>query len=65
MPKRGERAGALRTDGRTAERGEQAACDRWSFVCFGLVMMASAAMFAQLEPTHRIPESAVQKADLA
>ena len=36
---------------------------RWTFVCVGLVTMASAAIFAQLEPTNRIPESTVQKAD--
>jgi hypothetical protein len=35
---------------------------RGSFVCVGLVTMASAAIFAQLEPTNRIPESTVKEA---
>jgi EmrB/QacA subfamily drug resistance transporter len=35
---------------------------RWSFLCVGLITMASAAIFAQLEPTHRIPESTVTQA---
>jgi EmrB/QacA subfamily drug resistance transporter len=38
---------------------------RWSFVCVGLVTMTSAAIFAQLEPTHVIPRSRVQEADSA
>ena len=38
---------------------------RWSFVCVGLVTMTSAAIFAQLEPTHIIPQAAVQEADPA
>ena len=38
---------------------------RWSFVCVGLVTMTSAAIFAQLEPTHSIPPAAVQEADPA
>ena len=38
---------------------------RWSFVCVGLVTMTSAAIFAQLEPTHSIPQSTVQEADSA
>jgi EmrB/QacA subfamily drug resistance transporter len=43
-------------------RGHALAAFRWSFVCVGLVTMASAAIFAQLEPTHHIPESKVQEA---
>ena len=35
---------------------------RGSFVCVGLVTMASAAIFAQLEPTNRIPEATVKEA---
>jgi len=38
---------------------------RWSFVSVGLVTMTSAAIFAQLEPTHSIPQSTVQQADPA
>ncbi|HEX2341115.1 MAG TPA: multidrug transporter subunit MdtD [Vicinamibacterales bacterium] len=38
---------------------------RWTFVCVGLVTMASAAIFAQLEPTHHIPHATVQEADPA
>lgn len=38
---------------------------RWTFVCVGLVTMASAAIFAELEPTHDIPPAAVQEADSA
>ena len=38
---------------------------RWSFVCVGLVTMTSAAIFAQLEPTHSIPQAAVQEAESA
>jgi EmrB/QacA subfamily drug resistance transporter len=38
---------------------------RWSFVCVGLVTMTSAAIFAQLEPTHIIPQSAVREAESA
>ena len=36
---------------------------RWSFVCVGLVTMTSAAIFAQLEPTHSLPQATVQEAD--
>lgn len=36
---------------------------RWTFVCVGLITMASAAIFAQLEPTRRIPPSSVKRAD--
>jgi EmrB/QacA subfamily drug resistance transporter len=42
-------------------RGDALAAFRWSFVCVGLVTMASAAIFAQLEPTHHIPEGKVQE----
>ena len=38
---------------------------RWTFVCVGLVTMASATIFAQLEPTHRIPETTVREVDPA
>ena len=38
---------------------------RWTFVCVGLITMASAAIFAQLPPTHRIPPSSVKRADPA
>jgi EmrB/QacA subfamily drug resistance transporter len=36
---------------------------RWSFICVGLVTLTSAAIFAQLEPTHRLPAETVQEAD--
>jgi EmrB/QacA subfamily drug resistance transporter len=36
---------------------------RWSFICVGLVTLTSAAIFAQLEPTHRLPSETVQEAD--
>ena len=36
---------------------------RWSFICVGLVTMTSAAIFAQLEPTHSLPQGTVQEAD--
>jgi EmrB/QacA subfamily drug resistance transporter len=42
-------------------RGDALAAFRWSFVCVGLVTMASAAIFAQLESTHHIPEAKVQE----
>jgi EmrB/QacA subfamily drug resistance transporter len=45
--------------------GETLGTFRWSFVCVGLVTMASAAIFAQLEPTHRIPEEKVQEVEPA
>ena len=38
---------------------------KWSFVCVGLVTLTSAAIFAQLEPTHVIPQARVQEADSA
>jgi EmrB/QacA subfamily drug resistance transporter len=38
---------------------------RWSFVCIGIVTLTSAAIFAQLEPTHVIPPAMVQEADSA
>jgi hypothetical protein len=36
---------------------------RWSFVCVGLVTITSAAIFAQLEPTHSLPQTTVQEAE--
>ena len=36
---------------------------RWSFVCVGLVTMTSAAIFAQLESTHSLPQTTVQEAE--
>jgi hypothetical protein len=36
---------------------------RWSFVCVGLVTITSAAIFAQLEPTHSLAQTTVQEAD--
>jgi hypothetical protein len=36
---------------------------RWSFVCVGLVTITSAAIFAQLEPTHRLAPTTVQEAE--
>lgn len=51
--------------GATYDQGNTLSAFRWSFVCVGLVTMASAAIFAQLEPTRTIPESAVQEADPA
>jgi len=44
-----------------AEGGSAMGAFRWSFVCAGLVTMASAAIFAQIEPTHRIPEATVRE----
>lgn len=38
---------------------------RWTFVCVGLVTTASAAIFAQLERTHEIPEATVREVDPA
>ena len=32
---------------------------RWTFVCIGALTLASAAIFAQLGPTHRIPDKVV------
>jgi MFS family permease len=46
-------------------RADALAAFRWSFVCVGLVTMASAALFAQLESTHHIPEAKVQEAEPA
>jgi EmrB/QacA subfamily drug resistance transporter len=54
--------GAFGGTGINPGRGDALAAFRWSFVCVGLVTMASAAIFAQLEPTHHIPESKVQEA---
>ena len=36
---------------------------RWSFVCMGLVTMTSAAIFAQLEPTHSLPQTTVEEVE--
>ena len=36
---------------------------RWTFVCIGGLTLASAAIFAQLGPTHRIPKPVVDAAD--
>jgi len=36
---------------------------RWSFVCVGLVTITSAAIFAQLEPTHRLAPTTGQEAE--
>jgi hypothetical protein len=36
---------------------------RWSFISVGLVTMTSVAIFAQLEPTHSLPQGTVQEAD--
>jgi EmrB/QacA subfamily drug resistance transporter len=36
---------------------------RWSFACVGLVTMTSAAIFAQLEPTHSLPQTTVEEAE--
>ena len=38
---------------------------RWTFVCVGLVTIASAAIFAQLEPTFHLPSTTVREADSA
>jgi len=48
-----------------AERLGALTAFRWSFVCVGLVTLTSAAIFAQLEPTHVLPQSTVQEADPA
>lgn len=44
-------------------QGQALSAFRWTFVCVGLITMASAAIFAQLQPTHRIPPSSVKRAD--
>jgi EmrB/QacA subfamily drug resistance transporter len=36
---------------------------RWSFICVGFVTITSAAIFAQLEPTHHLPRTTVQEAE--
>src|SRR5690606_28134370 len=47
-------------------RGEPVlAAFRWTFVCIGMVTAASAAIFAQIEPTRRMPEQVVGSADQA
>jgi EmrB/QacA subfamily drug resistance transporter len=36
---------------------------RWTFVCVGAVTITSAAIFAQLEPTHRLPQATVREVE--
>ena len=36
---------------------------RWTFVCVGAVTITSAAIFAQLEPTHRLAHATVREAE--
>jgi EmrB/QacA subfamily drug resistance transporter len=57
--------GAFGGAGADAARLDALTAFRWSFACVGLVTMTSAAIFAQLEPTHSIPPAAVQEADPA
>ena len=38
---------------------------RWTFVCIGALTLASAAIFAQLGRTHRIPGRVVETSDQA
>jgi MFS family permease len=45
------------------EHAETLSAFRWSFVCVGVVTVTSAAIFAQLEPTDRLPQATVQEAD--
>ena len=54
-------AGLLKTFGEMAT--DRLTAVRWTFACVGLVTMASAAIFAQLEPTYHIPSTTVQEAD--
>jgi EmrB/QacA subfamily drug resistance transporter len=42
---------------------DPSAAFRWTFVCVGLVTMASAAIFAQIEPTYHIPPAAVHESE--
>ncbi|WP_425605455.1 multidrug transporter subunit MdtD [Pseudoxanthomonas putridarboris] len=44
-------------------QGQTLSAFRWCFVGVGLITLASAAIFAQLEPTRRIRASAVKRAD--
>ena len=36
---------------------------RWTFVCVGVVTVTSAAIFAQLEPTHSLQQATVQETE--
>jgi EmrB/QacA subfamily drug resistance transporter len=36
---------------------------RWTFVCVGVVTVTSAAIFAQLEPTHRLQQATVEETE--
>jgi Na+/melibiose symporter-like transporter len=36
---------------------------RWTFVCVGVVTVTSAAIFAQLEPTHSLPHATVREVE--
>jgi Na+/melibiose symporter-like transporter len=36
---------------------------RWTFVCVGVVTVTSAAIFAQLEPTHSLQQATVREAE--
>jgi len=36
---------------------------RWTFVCVGVVTVTSAAIFAQLEPTHSLQQSTVREVE--
>lgn len=51
--------------GSTTDQAGTFAAFRWTLVCVGLVTMVSAAIFAQLEPTRRIPEETVQEVEPA
>jgi hypothetical protein len=57
--------GAFGEIGAAPAQGRPLGAFRWSFVCVGLLTMASAAIFAQLVPTHRIPEATVREVDPA
>ena len=49
--------------GEPADAAPVLAAFRWTFVCIGALTLASAAIFAQLGPTHRIPKPVVDAAD--
>jgi EmrB/QacA subfamily drug resistance transporter len=36
---------------------------RWTYLCVGFVTVTSAAIFAQLEPTHRLPHATVREVE--
>jgi EmrB/QacA subfamily drug resistance transporter len=36
---------------------------RWTYLCVGFVTVTSAAIFAQLEPTHRLPQATVREVE--